>query len=319
MLGIQYPIIQGGMHFVGYATLAAAVSNAGGLGTITALTFKSPQLLKLEIQLCKSLTQFPFAVNLTLLPSLAPPDYEAYCSVIIQEGVKIVETAGANPGKFIKLFKDAGITVLHKCVAIQHALTAVKYGADIISMDGFECAGHPGEQDIGNFVLLAIAARKLNVPFIASGGVGTGSQLVAALALGADGVNLGTRFMATKEAPVHENIKLALVKGNENMTMMVMKSLRNTERVYRNSAAKQVVEIEKEFPGDIGKIRHLVNGENYRKAFQETGDTEHSVWSCGVVMGLIDDIPTCKELIERMVREAESIIQERLPKFISKL
>jgi NAD(P)H-dependent flavin oxidoreductase YrpB (nitropropane dioxygenase family) len=318
-LGIRYPIIQGGMHHVGYAVLAAAVSNAGGLGTITALTFKSPELLKLEIQLCKSLTKFPFAVNLTLLPMMAPPDYDAYCSVIIEQGVKIVETAGANPGRFIKKFKDVGITVIHKCVAVQHAISAKKYGADIISMDGFECAGHPGENDVGNFVLLAIAAKKLDIPFIASGGVGTGAQLAAALALGADGVNMGTRFMATKEAPVHESIKKALVSGNENMTMLVMKSLRNTERVYKNEASMKVAEIEKEHPNDFPAIRHLVNGEAYRKAFQETGDTQHSVWSCGVVMGLIDDIPSCKELIERMVAEAEDIIQNRLPKFIAKL
>jgi NAD(P)H-dependent flavin oxidoreductase YrpB (nitropropane dioxygenase family) len=242
----------------------------------------------------------------------------AYCDVIIDEGIKIVETAGRNPGKFIKKFKAAGLIVIHKCVAIRHALTAKRLGADIISMDGFECAGHPGEEDVGNFLLLPIAARKLGIPFIASGGVGDGKQLAAALALGAEGVNMGTRFMATKEAPIHPKIKQALVDGDERKTTLVMTTLGNTERVYKNAASLKVREIEKEKPGDIMAIRHLVSGENYRKSFQETGETENSVWSCGAVMGLIEDVPTCKELLESMVAEAESIISSRLQNMVVK-
>eukprot|EP00475_Leptophrys_vorax_P003752 TRINITY_DN1219_c0_g1_i1.p1 TRINITY_DN1219_c0_g1~~TRINITY_DN1219_c0_g1_i1.p1 ORF type:complete len:331 (+),score=115.19 TRINITY_DN1219_c0_g1_i1:54-1046(+) len=318
MLGIEHPIVQGGMHYVGYAELAAAVSEAGGLGTITALTQKSPEDLRKEIRKCRALTKKPFAVNLTLLPALAPPNYDSYCDVIIEEGIKIVETAGRNPAKYIKLFKKAGVIVIHKCVAIRHALTAKRLGADIISMDGFECAGHPGEEDVGNFLLLPIAARKLGIPYIASGGVGDGKQLAAALALGAEGVNMGTRFMATKEAPIHSKIKQALVDGDERKTTLVMKSVGNTERVYKNPVALQVQEIEKEKPGDIMAIRHLVSGENYRKSFQDTGDTENSVWSCGPVMGLIEDVPSCKELIERMVAEAESIISSRLSSMVVK-
>jgi len=302
---------------VGYAELAAAVSEAGGLGTITALTQKTPEDLRHEIRKCRALTSKPFAVNLTLLPALMPPDYDTYCDVVIEEGVKIVETAGRNPGKYIQKFKAAGVTVVHKCVAIKHALTAQRLGADIISMDGFECAGHPGEEDVGNWVLLPKAARALNIPFVASGGVGDGKQLAAALALGAEGVNMGTRFMATVEAPIHDGIKQALVKGQETDTTLVMRSLKNTERVYKNKTAKQVQEIEARDPGNIHAIRHLVSGENYRKSFQETGDPETSVWSAGCVMGLIDDIPSCKVLIERMVQEAQDTIQYRLSNIVT--
>ena len=312
LLGIEHPIIQGGMHYVGYAVLAAAVSNAGGLGTVTALTQKSPEDLRAEIRRVRALTSKPFAVNLTLLPSLAPPDYGAYARVIVEEKVPVVETAGRNPAEWITFFKKHGILVIHKCVAIKHALTAERLGADCISMDGFECAGHPGEDDVGNYVLLAKAAKKLTIPFVASGGVGTGSQLAAALALGAEGVNCGTRFMATTEAPIHDGIKRALVKGDERSTTLVMQSVGNTERVFKNRVTTEVREIEKRNPGKIEAIRHLVSGENYRKSFQESGDPDSSVWSAGIVMGLIDDVPSCDALVKRMVAEAEEIITGRL-------
>ena len=312
LLGIEHPIIQGGMHYVGYAVLAAAVSNAGGLGTVTALTQKSPEDLRAEIRRVRALTSKPFAVNLTLLPSLAPPDYGAYARVIVEEKVPVVETAGRNPAEWITFFKKHGILVIHKCVAIKHALTAERLGADCISMDGFECAGHPGEDDVGNYVLLAKAAKKLTIPFVASGGVGTGSQLAAALALGAEGVNCGTRFMATTEAPIHDGIKRALVKGDERSTTIVMQSVGNTERVFKNRVTTEVREIEKRNPGKIEAIRHLVSGENYRKSFQESGDPDSSVWSAGIVMGLIDDVPSCDALVKRMVAEAEEIITGRL-------
>jgi len=319
MLGIRHPIVQGGMHYVGYAPMAAAVSNAGGLGIITALTQTSAENLRLEIRKCKKLTNKPFGVNLTLLPMLQPPDYPSYVNVIIEEGVKIVETAGRNPAKIIKVLKKHNIIIIHKCVAIRHALTAQRLGVDIVSMDGFECAGHPGEEDIGNLVLLPIAARKLRIPFLASGGIGDGKQLAAALALGADGVNMGTRFMATKECPIHENIKQTLLKNDERATTHIFRSLKNTERVYKNKTAIEVRRIEKEKPGDFMAIRHLVKGALYGDAFLKTGDAENSVWSCGIVMGLIDDIPSCSVLIDGMMAEAESIILKRLPSMISKL
>jgi nitronate monooxygenase len=302
LLKIEHPIVQGGMHHVGYASLAAAVSNAGGLGTVTALTQRSPELLRAEIRKCASLCPGkPFAVNFTLLPSLAPPDYGAYARVIVEERVPVVETAGRNPGEWIAYFKKHGVTVVHKCVAIK---------------DGFECAGHPGEDDVGALVLLAKAAERLRVPYIASGGIGNGRQLAACLALGADGVNMGTRFMATKEAPVKDGIKDALVRGDERSTTLVMKSVGNTERVYRNAVAEEVRAIEAKTPGKIEAIRHLVSGENYRKSFQETGDPNTSVWSAGIVMGLIDDVPSCAELIARMVADAEAIITKRLPSVV---
>mmetsp|Transcript_29468 Transcript_29468/g.51746 ORF Transcript_29468/g.51746 Transcript_29468/m.51746 type:complete len:330 (+) Transcript_29468:122-1111(+) len=311
-LGIEHPIIQGGMHYVGYAELAAAVSNAGGLGIITALTQPTAEALRKEIQKCKKLTKKPFGVNMTLLPALVPPDYESYAKVVVEEKIKIVETAGRNPKRFIEFFKKHGCYVIHKCVAIRHALTAQRLGADMISMDGFECGGHPGESDVGNWVLLAQASRKLKIPFVASGGCANGQQLAAALALGAEGVNMGTRFMATKEAPIHPNIKKALVDGDEKQTTLVMRSVRNTERVYKNNAAKQVREIEQKKPGDFMAFRHLVRGENYRKSFQETGDAESSVWSCGQSMALIDDVPTCKQLVETIVKDAERVMTKRL-------
>jgi len=315
LLGIKHPIVQGGMHYVGYAELAAAVSNAGGLGIITALTQPNSNALREEIKKCRTLTDKPFGVNLTLLPALVPPDYDSYAQVVIDEKIKIVETAGNNPGPFIKKFKENGIIVIHKCVSIRHALTAERLGVDIISMDGFECAGHPGEDDIGNFVLLAKAAQSLKIPFIASGGVGTGRQLAASLALGAEGINMGTRFMATKECTIHPNIKQALVDGDEKSTTHIFRSFKNTERVYKNKTAEIVKNIEKEKPGDFQALRPYVSGTLYKDSFYKTGDTQSSVWSCGIVMGLINDIPTCQELIDRIIAEAVEIIS-KLPTYI---
>jgi len=308
-LGIKHPVVQGGMHYVGYATMAAAVSNAGGLGIITGLTQPSPEALQSEIRKCRSLTSRPFGVNITFLPVGRAPNYQGMADVIIEEKVPVVETAGRNPKKWIALFKKHNIYVIHKCVAVKHALTAQRLGVDMISMDGFECGGHPGERDIGNWVLLAQAARKLSIPFIASGGCATGRQLAAALALGAEGINCGTAFMATKEAPIHDNIKQALVEGDENSTTLVMRSVKNTERVFNNKTAQEVRAIEKVNPGKIGAIYHLVRGENYRKSFQETGDTESSVWSCGTSMFGIDKVLSCKSFIEGVVSEAESTIR----------
>lgn len=316
MCGIEHPIIQGGMHYVGYAEMAAAVSNAGGLGMITALTVAQPprgkEALRDEIRKCKALTNKPFGVNITLLPVGVPPDYEGIMQVILDEGVKIVETAGRNPELVIKKLKSAGVIVIHKCVAIRHAETAQRMGADMISMDGFDCGGHPGEEDVGNWVLLAKAGRVLKVPFVASGGNVTGSQLAAALAMGAEGVNMGTAFMATKEAPIHDGIKKALVEATERDTTHVFRTLKNTERVFKNKTAIEVQEIEAKFPGDFSKIAHLVAGANYRVSFQETGDASTSVWSCGQSIGLIEDVPSCKDFVERVVSEAEDIIKNRL-------
>jgi len=304
---------------VAFAELAAAVSNAGGLGIITALSQPNPEGLRAEIHKCRSLTNKPIGVNITLLPILIPPDYGAYAQVIIDEKIKIVETAGNNPGPYIKKFKEQGIIVIHKCVSIRHALTAERLGVDIISMDGFECAGHPGEDDVGNFVLLAKAGKVLKVPFIASGGVGTGSQLAAALAMGADGINMGTRFMATKECTIHPNIKKALVDGDERSTTHIFRTLKNTERVYKNTTSEIARQKEAEKPGDFSVLKDYVAGLKYRESFYVTGDTQSSVWSCGQVMGLINDVPSCQELIERIVNEAVEIIQKRLPKYVAKL
>jgi len=259
----------------------------------------------------------PIGVNLTLLPVGKPPNYDAYAQVIIDEGVPIVETAGRNPGKWIKLFKEHGIVIIHKCVAIRHALTAQRLGADIISMDGFECGGHPGEEVVGNWILLPRASATLDIPFIASGGCANGQQLAAALALGAEGMNMGTRFMATVEAPLHIKIKEALRDGDERSTTHVMTTLRNTERVYKNKTSETVRAIEKEKPGDIAAIYKYVRGENYRKSFQETGDTESSVWSCGQSMALINDIPTVDELIKTITNDALEIIHKKIPNQMS--
>ncbi|MDX2233343.1 MAG: nitronate monooxygenase family protein, partial [Hyphomonadaceae bacterium] len=315
LFGIEHPIIQGGMHYVGFAEMAAAVSNAGGLGIITGLTLGTPEKLSAEIAKCRSMTDKPFGVNLTFLPSLTPPDYPGLIKAIIEGGVKIVETAGNNPQKYLPALKDAGIKVIHKCTSVRHSLKAEAIGCDAVSVDGFECGGHPGEDDVGNWILLPRAAEELKIPFVASGGVGNGAQLVAALAMGADGVNMGTRFIATKEAPVHENVKQAIVAATELDTRLVMRPLRNTERVLTNAAVERLLEKEKalgaaiKFEDIIGEVAGV-----YPKVMTE-GDMEAGAWSCGMVVGLIHDIPTCKELIDRIMRDAEDIIRGRLARF----
>ena len=314
MFDIEHPIVQGGMHYVGFAEMAAAVSNAGGLGIITGLTQASPKDLANEIARCKDMTDKPIGVNLTFLPGFANPDYPGYIQSIIDGGVKIVETAGRSPEKFMPLLKDAGIKVIHKCTSVRHSLKAQKIGCDAASVDGFECGGHPGEDDIPNMILLPRADEELEIPFIASGGMGNGQQLVAALAMGAEGVNMGTRFIATKEAPVHQNVKEALVNASELDTELIMRPLRNTERVLKNDAVTRILEKEKSL-GDKIQIQDIF-GEvagKYPKIMQE-GAMDEGAWSCGMVAGLIHDIPTCKELIERVVAEAEEIINNRLSK-----
>src|SRR5512140_3453898 len=312
LLGIEHPIIQGGMHFVGFAELASAVSNAGGLGIITALTQPTPELLAKEIARCREMTDKPFGVNLTFLPAFAKPPYPEYIRAIIEGGVKVVETAGRNPEPYMPYLKAAGIKVIHKCTSVRHSLKAEAIGCDAVSVDGFECGGHPGEDDVPNFILLPRAAEALKVPFVASGGMADGRSLVAALALGAEGINMGTRFIATKEAPVHENVKRQLVEASELDTRLIMRSLRNTERVLNNSGVKRILEIERE-KGEaltISDIYGQVAG-IYPKVMVE-GDVEAGAWSCGMVAGLIHDIPTVKELIDRIMSQADAIIQQRL-------
>ena len=316
MLGIEHPIIQGGMQWVGLAEMAAAVSNAGGLGIVTALTQPTPEDLAKEIKRCGEMTDKPFAVNLTILPTIKPVPYEEFAQAIIDSGVKIVETAGRNPEPFLPGFKAAGIKVIHKCTSIRHSLKAEKIGCDAVSVDGFECAGHPGEDDVTNLILLPIAARRLKIPFIASGGFGDGRGLAAALAMGADGINMGTRFMVTKEEPIHENVKQRMVEASELDTALIYRSLRNTARVFKNSIADRVKEIESQ-PGEtkFEDIQPLVQGVKGRELFED-GDLEKGIWSAGMIVGLIDDIPSCEELLFRMVNEAEEIISERLAKIV---
>lgn len=312
MLGIEHPVVQGGMQWVGLAELAAAVSNAGGLGILTALTQPTPERLRREIARCRDMTDRPFGVNLTILPTIKPVPYEEYARTIVESGVRIVETAGRNPEPFLPLFKEAGVTVVHKCTSIRHSLKAQRIGCDIVSVDGFECAGHPGEDDVTNMILLPLAARRLEIPYLASGGLGDGMGLAAALAMGADGINMGTRFMATREAPVHEKVKRAMVEASELDTSLIFRTLRNTARVFKNSVAERVLEIEGR-PGEtrFEDIQELVQGAKGRELFED-GDLDRGIWSAGMVVGLIDDIPTCAELIERIVADAESIIDGRL-------
>ena len=311
LLGIDYPIIQGGMHYVGFAELAAAVSNAGGLGTITGLTQKSAEDLRTEIRKCKTLTDKPFAVNLTFLPSLATPDYPSYVRVIVEEGVKVVETAGRNPQQVMPELKEAAVKVIHKCTSVRHSLKAQSIGCDAVSVDGFECGGHPGEDDVPNFILLPRAADELEIPIVASGGMADGRSLVAALSLGADGINMGTRFMATQEAPCHQNVKEALLEATELDTRLVMRPLRNTERVLNNTAAQKLLEKESSL-GDNIKIDDVLDqvAGVYPKVMLD-GEMEAGVWSCGMVVGLINDIPSCKDLVERTMAEAKSILDKR--------
>lgn len=313
LFGIEHPIIQGGMHWVGYAELAAAVSNAGGLGIITALTQPTPEDLAKEIARCKELTDKPFGVNLTFLPSFQEPPYPEYIKAIIEGGVKIVETAGRSPEKYMPVLKEHGIKVIHKCTSVRHALKAQKIGCDAVSVDGFECGGHPGEDDIPNFILLPRAAEELEIPFVASGGMADARSLVAALALGADGMNMGTRFLATKEAPVHDRVKETIVESDELQTRLVMRPLRNTERVMKNAAVDEIMRIEKEKGADtqIEDIRHLVTGAKGKMVLHE-GKMDEAAWSCGMVAGLIHDVPSCEELINRIMSEADGIIRDRL-------
>ncbi|KAF7592053.1 hypothetical protein BBP40_000718 [Aspergillus hancockii] len=308
-LGIAVPVVQGGMQWVGYAELAAAVSNAGGLGILTALTQPTPEDLRKEIRKCRSMTKKPFGVNLTLLPALVPPDYAAYAQVIIDEGIKIVETAGNNPGPVITQLKKVGTTILHKCTTIRHAKSAVKLGVDFLSIDGFECAGHVGEHDITNFILLSRARQELSVPFIASGGFADGQGLAAALALGAEGINMGTRFMCTIEAPIHHNVKEAIVKSDENDTALVMRRWKNTTRLYSNKVSQEALRVEKESKtGEFAEIAPFVSGKRGREVFLN-GDVDFGVWTAGQVIGLIHDIPTCAQLLQRIEAEALESMQ----------
>lgn len=316
LVGIEYPIVQGGMMWVGRAELAAAVSNAGGLGILTALTQPSPDALRAEIDRCRKMTDKPFAVNLTILPSVNPPPYAEYRKAIIESGIKVVETAGHNPREHVEDFKSHGIIVVHKCTAVRHAVSAEKMGVDAISIDGFECAGHPGEDDVPGLVLIPAAANKVNIPMIASGGIGDGRGLVAALALGADGINMGTRFCATVEAPIHDNVKQLLLKNDERGTNLIFRSLKNTGRVGKNSVSDKVVEILKNPAATFPDVAHLVKGADGRLAL-ETGNIDAGLIWAGQVQGLINDIPTCAELIKRIVTEANDIISRRLPGFVS--
>jgi NADH:quinone reductase (non-electrogenic) len=318
LFGIRHPIIQGGMHHVGYAELASAVSNAGGLGIITGLTQPTPEDLAREIARCHDMTDQPFGVNLTFLPAFREPPYPEYIDAIIQGGIKIVETAGRNPEAHLPRMKAAGIRVIHKCTSVRHSLKAERIGCDAVSVDGFECGGHPGEDDVPNMILLPRAAEELTIPFVASGGMADARSLVAVLALGAEGMNMGTRFIATKEAPVHENVKQALVEADELATRLIMRSIKNTERVLDNKAVDEILRLEIEKGKDlgIGDIRHLVAGSENRKVLQE-GMMDNAAWSCGMVCGLIHDIPTVKELIDRIMSEAESLIRGRLERLLA--
>ena len=312
LFGIEHPIIQGGMHHVGYAELAAAVSNAGGLGVITGLTQKTPELLAREIARCREMTDKPFGVNLTFLPAVNPPDYPGYVRAIVEGGVKIVETAGNNPQKWLPALKDAGIKVIHKCTSVRHALKAESIGCDAISVDGFECGGHPGEDDIPNFILLPRAAEELKIPFVASGGMADGRSLVAALALGAEGMNMGTRFIATKEAPVHDNVKQTIVAASELDTRLILRPMRNTERVLVNAATERVLEKEKRLGSSIQFADIAPELAGVYPRIMQGGEMDAGVWSCGMVAGLIRDVPSAKELIDRIMAEAEALIAQRL-------
>ena len=316
MLGIEHPIVQGGMQWVGVAEMASAVSNAGGLGILTGLTQSSPLALAAEIERCKSMTDKPFGVNLTVFPTINAPDYRAYTQAIIDSGIKIVETAGTPAVReFWEMMQPHGIRILHKCTAVRHALSAERAGVDIISIDGFECAGHPGEDDIPGLILIPAAADKVKIPLLASGGFGDGRGLAAALCLGADGVNMGTRFTATVEAPIHQSFKDAMVATDERGTDLIFRSYRNTARVARNEVSQQVVAAEREGQ-PFEAVAGLVKGVRGREGLA-SGDINHGIWSAGMVQGLIHDIPTCADLVSRMVADAESIIQSRLSGMLS--
>ena len=316
LVGIDHPIVQGGMMWVGRAELASAVSNAGGLGILTALTQPTPDALRREIERCRSMTDKPFAVNLTILPSMSPPPYAEYRRAIIESGVGIVETAGHNPREHVEDFKRHDVIVIHKCTAVRHALSAERMGVDVISIDGFECAGHPGEDDVPGLVLIPAAADKVKIPMIASGGFGDGRGLAAALSLGADGINMGTRFCATVEAPIHARVKQLLMENDERGTNVIFKSLRNTARVGKNSVSDKVVEILKRPDAKFEDVAHLVRGAHGR-VLLESGDLDAGLVWAGQVQGLIHDIPTVAELIGRIMREATDIIGRRLPALLA--
>ncbi|GAB3371412.1 nitronate monooxygenase family protein [Spongiibacter taiwanensis] len=299
--------------WVGRAELAAAVSNAGGLGILTALTQPSPEALYQEILRCKEMTDQPFGVNLTILPTIKPVPYAEYAEAAVKGGVKVIETAGRSPKDFMPFFKANGVRVIHKCTSVRHAMSAERLGVDAVSVDGFECAGHPGEDDVTNLILLPAAKAKLSIPMIASGGIGDAQGMLAAFALGAEGINMGTRFVATKEAPVHEKVKQAMVEADERQTALIFRTLNNTARVFRNSIAEQVLEIERQDgETDFSDLQPLVAGARGRERVLEAGDTEDGIWTAGMVIGLINDIPSCAELIERMVTEARTLAAERM-------
>ncbi|MEV6277109.1 nitronate monooxygenase [Nocardia sp. NPDC051832] len=313
--GVEHPIVQGGMMWVGRAELVAAVANAGGLGFITALTQPTPDDLRKEIARTRELTDKPFGVNVTILPSINPPPYAEYVQAIIDSGIKIVETAGSNPEPFLPYYREAGIKVLHKCTSVRHALKAQKIGVDGVSIDGFECAGHPGEDDIPGLILIPAAARALDIPMVASGGIADARGLVAALALGADGVNMGTRFLCTQESSIDQKVKEQIVANSELDTQLIFRTMRNTARVADNEISRKVVEIEKS-GGTFDDVRELVSGARGRRVFED-GDLNAGIWSAGLAQGLIHDIPTCAELIERMVTEAEALIKARLADLVA--
>ena len=316
LFGVEHPIVQGGMQWVGYAPLVAAVANAGGLGFITALTQPTPDDLRREIERCQKLTDKPFGVNLTILPAITPPPYAEYRKAIIDMGVKIVETAGYKPQEHVDHFKEHGIKVIHKCTAVRHGVSAERMGVDAISIDGFECAGHPGEDDIPGLILIPAAADKIKIPMLASGGFGDARGLVAALALGAEGINMGTRFMCTQESAIHQKIKEQIVANDERATDLIFRTLHNTARVAKNAISQQVVA--KEAEGCVFEdVRELVSGARGKKVY-EIGDQDYGIWAAGMVQGLIKDIPTCAELISRIVAEAEELIQGRLAKMAPK-
>ena len=316
MFGVEHPIVQGGMQWVGRASLVSAVANAGALGFLTALTQPTPEDLEKEIKRCRDMTDKPFGVNLTILPALKPPPYAEYRRAVIESGIKIVETAGYNPEEHIGELKKHGIKVIHKCTAVRHAVKAEKIGADAISIDGFECAGHPGEDDIPGLILIPAAADKVSIPMIASGGFGDGRGLAAALALGAEGINMGTRFMCTVEAPIHRKIKEQIVANDERATDLIFRTMRNTARVAKNAVSREVLAVEGKGGATIDDVRHLVAGQRGRAVYEE-GDPDSGIWSAGMVQGLIHDIPTCAELVARIVAEAEAIIATRLLRMMS--
>ena len=316
MLGIEHPIVQGGMQWVGTAEMASAVSNAGGLGILTALTQPTPEALAAEIARCRTMTAKPFGVNITVFPTINAPDYKAYAQAALDGGIHIFETAGTPAVREIwEMIKPHGALILHKCTAVRHALSAERAGVDVISIDGFECAGHPGEDDIPGLILLPAAADRVKIPILASGGFGDGRGLAAALALGADGINMGTRFCATVEAPIHQAFKDAMVANDERATDLIFRTYRNTARVAKNAVSQLVVTAEAEGK-PFGEVADLVKGVRGREGLQ-TGDTDHGIWSAGMIQGLIHDIPTCEVLVGRIVRDAEAIIRGRLDKMVA--